>query len=403
MPDGRIGVRFHLRVAAVGAALLLAGCATSPSGTGTFTLPPLPDGPDHLALEQVTTGLDQPIGIAAAGDGSGRLFVQEQAGVIRVIAGGTLQAGAFLDISDRVLSGGERGLLGLAFDPGFASNGRFYVDYTRKPDGATVVSRFTAAGGAADPTTEQVLLTVAQPYANHNGGQLAFGRDGYLYIGLGDGGSEGDPMGNGQSTRTLLGKILRIDVDGPPDPGKAYGVPATNPFATGGIRPGAGLPEIWAFGLRNPWRFSFDRRLGDLYIGDVGQNQYEEIDRQPADASGGENYGWNVMEGRHCVAQTCDQRPYVMPIAEYDHSKGNCAVVGGYVYRGTLQPDLVGVYVFGDDCSGELYTLQVDEGTSTPKPVLASGARISSFGEGDDGEIYLADLAAGTIYRVVVG
>jgi glucose/arabinose dehydrogenase len=389
-------------IAAIGALLLGACAAPAPSG-GTFTLPPLPDGPDALALERVATGLDQPIGIVAAGDGSGRLFVQEAAGVIRVISGGALGAAPFLDIRDRVLAGGERGLLGLAFDPAFAKNGRLYVDYTRRPDGATVLSRFTASGGGADPASEQILLTVAQPYANHNGGQLAFGRDGYLYIGLGDGGSEGDPLGNAQNTRSLLGKILRIDVNGPKAPGKAYGIPDANPFAAGGTSPGAGLPEIWAYGLRNPWRFSFDRRLGDLYIGDVGQNRYEEIDRQPADSTGGENYGWNIMEGRHCVAQTCDQRPYVMPIAEYDHSKGNCAVVGGYVYRGTLQPSLVGVYVFGDDCSGELFTLQVDEGTSTPKPVLASGARISSFGEGDDGEIYLADLASGTIYRVVVG
>jgi glucose/arabinose dehydrogenase len=400
----------HRLLAFLMAVSMLAACAgPAPSGGPSAgssgaagALLPLPDGPDRLALEPLASGLAQPIGIVAAGDGSGRLYVQEQAGRIRVIAGGSLQPGAFLDIRDRVQGGGEQGLLGLAFDPRFAANGRFYVDYTRRPDGATVISRFTATGATVDPASEQVLLTVAQPYANHNGGQLAFGRDGFLYIGLGDGGSEGDPARNGQNTRVLLGKILRIDVSGPVAPGKSYGIPLDNPFAAGGIRPGQGLPEIWAYGLRNPWRFSFDRRLGDLYIGDVGWNRYEEIDRQPADSSGGENYGWNVMEGRHCSAATCDQRPYVMPIAEYDHSKG-CAVTGGYVYRGTRQPSLVGVYIFGDYCSGELFTLQVDEGTSTPKPVLASGARISSFGQGEDGEIYLADMAGGRIFRVVVG
>jgi len=199
----------------------------------------------------------------------------------------------------------------------------------------------------------------------------------------------------------LLGKILRLDVDAQPAPGKAYAIPADNPFANGGARPGEGAPEIWAYGLRNPWRFSFDPRAGDLYIGDVGQGSWEEIDRQPSDAPGGENYGWNVMEGRHCYQSGCEQAPYVKPIAEYSHDLG-CSVTGGEVYRGEAQPELVGIYVFGDYCSGRIFTLQVDEGTVTPKVVLESGLGITSFGTGEDGEIYVADVRGGAIYRVTV-
>jgi glucose/arabinose dehydrogenase len=369
---------------------------------GGSTNPPLPTGPDHLALVPVASGLDHPLGITRAGDGSGRLFVNEQGGTVRVVEpDGSLRADPFVDLSDRVLSGGERGLLGLAFHPGFPASGRVYVDYTRKPDGATVVSELTATTEAADPASERILLVISQPFSNHNGGQLAFGPDGDLYIGMGDGGSGGDPLGNGQNTNVLLGKILRIDIDAPPAGGKAYAIPADNPFAAGGRDPGGGAPEVWAYGLRNPWRFSFDPANGDLYIGDVGQSSWEEVDRQPGDSTGGENYGWNVMEGRHCYHSPCDQRPYVMPIAEYGHDAG-CAIAGGVVYRGSAQPSLDGVYVFGDYCSGTVFTLQVDEGTSTPKPVLDSGKQISAFGTGDDGEIYLADVGGGGIYRVVV-
>lgn len=350
----------------------------------------------------VAKGLNNPVSIANAGDGSGRLFVNEQPGVIRVVGpDGTLRQEPYLDIHDRVLSGGERGLLGLAFHPGFPARPRLFVDYTRALDGATVISEFHATAQRADPASERVLLVITQPFANHNGGQLAFGPDGYLYIGMGDGGSGGDPFGNGQNTRVLLGKILRIDVDAPPAPSKRYAIPPTNPFAPNGIRPGKGAPEVWSYGLRNPWRFSFDRANGDLYVGDVGQGSWEEIDRQPGDSRGGENYGWNVMEGRHCYRSACDQRPYVKPIAEYGHDQG-CAVIGGYVYRGTLQPALRGVYVFGDDCSGIVFTLQVDEGTTTPKFVLDSAKQISSFGVGENSEIYLADLGGGAIYRVLV-
>jgi glucose/arabinose dehydrogenase len=371
---------------------------SAPGSTGAT---PAPGGPDHLRLLPVAKGLSNPVSITNASDGSGRLFVNEQAGSIRVVGSdGALRPEPYLDIHKRVLSGGERGFLGLAFHPGFPGRSRLFVDYTRTPDGATVISEFHATPQRADPASERILLVIAQPFANHNGGQLAFGPDGYLYIGMGDGGSGGDPFGNGQNTNVLLGKILRIDVDSAAAPGKAYAIPPSNPFAPNGIHPGEGAPEVWSYGLRNPWRFSFDTADGDMYIGDVGQGSWEEIDRQPGDSRGGENYGWNVMEGRHCYRDTCDQRPYVKPIAEYGHDQG-CAVIGGYVYRGTLQPALRGVYVFGDACSGVVFTLQVDEGTATPKFVLDSGKQISSFGLGENGELYLADLGGGAIYRVL--
>jgi glucose/arabinose dehydrogenase len=375
----------------------------SPSPTAGSTVPPLQSGPDRLRLELVTAGLVEPIGITNAGDGSGRLHVNERGGRIMVIeADGSLRAEPFVDLSSRVLAGAERGLLGLAFHPDFEQNGRLFVHYSRARDGATVVSELQASAdrATADPT-ERVLLTHAQPFANHNGGQLAFGPDGYLYIGLGDGGSGGDPLGNAQNPNVLLGKILRLDVDAPVAANRAYALPPDNPYGPDGTSPGGGLPEIWAIGLRNPWRFSFDLRLGDLYIGDVGQSGWEEIDRQPADSTGGENYGWNVMEGRHCYLDDCDQTGYVKPIAEYPTSSG-CAVTGGYVYRGAGQPELQGVYVFADYCSGIVYTLQVDEGTITPKPVLESGLNVSAFGEDEEGELYLADLVGGGIYRVLV-
>jgi glucose/arabinose dehydrogenase len=374
----------------------------SPSSTATGTPTVKPGDPDALRLEPFTKGLDSPINVTNAGDGSGRLFVNEQAGVIRVLGpDGALRGQPFLDIRARVLSGGERGLLGLAFHPRFPEDPRIFVDYTRVPDGATVIAEYRATAERADPASQRVLLLIPQPFANHNGGQLSFGPDGFLYIGMGDGGSGGDPFGNGQNPRALLGKLLRIDVDSAPASGKAYAIPGDNPFAAGGVRPGAGAPEVWAFGLRNPWRFSFDAANRDLYIGDVGQAAWEEIDRQPGGSRGGENYGWNVMEGDHCFRSGCDERPYVKPIAEYGHAQG-CAVIGGYVYRGKQQPILSGVYVFADDCSGIVFTLQVDTGRIAPKVVLDSGQSISSFGVGENGEIYAADLGGG-IWRVIAG
>ncbi|HET6745884.1 MAG TPA: PQQ-dependent sugar dehydrogenase [Candidatus Limnocylindria bacterium] len=377
-----------------------AGTPTPPAPTPD----PLPTGPDRLRLEPVADGLVEPIGITSAGDGSGRLFVNERGGRIRVIGpGGNLRADPFVDLSNRLVAGAERGLLGVTFHPDFETNRRLFVHYSRAGDGATVVSelRATADLASADPGSERILLTVTQPFANHNGGQIAFGPDGYLYIGLGDGGSGGDPLGNGQNPNVLLGKILRIDVDGEPQGRRAYALPPDNPYGVDGADPGAGLPEIWALGLRNPWRFSFDPEGGDLYIGDVGQRGYEEIDRQPGDSDGGENYGWNVMEGRHCYTGDCDQTGFVKPIAEYRHELG-CSVTGGYVYRGSAQPELHGTYVFADYCSGFLFTLQVDAGTVTPKLVLESGLSVSSFGTDEDGEIYVADLSGGGIHHVLV-
>jgi glucose/arabinose dehydrogenase len=369
----------------------------SPSLTQSF-------GPlDGIRLEATVSGLLDPIGITNADDGSGRLFVNERGGRIRVVnPDGTLRAADFVDLSDRVVAGGEQGLLGLAFHPDFAASRRLFVHYSRAGDGATVVSELTASTdrSTASAASERILLIVDQPFANHNGGQIAFGPDGYLYVGLGDGGSGGDPLGNGQSRQTLLGKILRIDVDASPAPGRQYAIPDTNPYAAGGIAPGAGLPEIWAYGLRNPWRFSFDRDTGDLYIGDVGQNAWEEIDRQPADSGGGDNYGWNAYEGSHCFSD-CEGVTAVGPITEYGHGDGKCSVTGGYVYRGTLQPNMEGRYLFGDYCSGTVFTLPA-EGL-TARPLADTGLQISSFGEGEDGEIYVVDLAGGGLYRVLAG
>ena len=383
-----------------------AAASASPEPSASIrgsTNPPLATGPDALALEPVVQGLDAPTGIVAPGDGSGQLHVLEQPGRIRVIErDGSLRAEPFVDLRSRILTGFERGLLGLAFHPDYARNRRLFVHYSRAGDGATVVSELRAAddGRTADPASERRLLLVTQPFANHNGGQLAFGPEGYLYIGLGDGGSGGDPYGNGQNTNVLLGKILRLDVDADPVAGRAYAIPDDNPFGPGGVRPGGGAPEIWAYGLRNPWQFSFDPEEGALYIGDVGQGRWEEVNRQPADSRGGENYGWAVMEGRHCFVDGCDQAPYVKPIAEYSHDLG-CSITGGHVYRGSRQPELVGIYVFGDYCSGRVFTLHVDEGTVHPKVVLESGLSITAFGVGEDGEIYLAH-AGGSIHRLVV-
>lgn len=354
----------------------------------------------HVGLTTVVTGLQAPVGVVDSGDGSGRLFVVEQGGRIRIVRDGRLVDVPFLDIADRISAGGERGLLGLAFHPGFPRDRRFFVDYT-DTDGNTVVASFTvptATADQADPGSEQVLLHIDQPYPNHNGGQLAFGSDGMLYVGMGDGGGGGDPNGNGQRTDTLLGKILRIDVDHR-TADRPYAIPADNPFATGG-----GMPEIWALGLRNPWRFSFDTETHDLWIGDVGQGQWEEIDHQRAGTGAGANYGWNVMEGDHCYAtgQQCDPSRFVAPVAEYGHDVG-CAVTGGYVGRGSAPGDaaLRGVYVFGDYCSGRIWGLDATgPAGARPTLLLESGRQISSFGQDATGALYLTDLAQGGLFRL---
>jgi glucose/arabinose dehydrogenase len=350
----------------------------------------LPD-PAGFTWRPVVSDLSSPVGLAHAGDGSGRLFVLEQAGTIRVIQDGALLPEPFLNIIDRVGSqGNEQGLLGLAFHPQYSQNGYFYVNYTDK-NGDTVIARFQVSPGKpnqADPASEKQLLTVDQPYPNHNGGAVTFGPDGYLYLGLGDGGSAGDPQGNAQSFDTLLGKILRIDVNG----GDPYAIPADNPFANGG-----GRPEIWAYGLRNPWRIAFDRQTGDLYIADVGQNQYEEIDFVRAGSSGRLNFGWNFFEASHPYkGQPLANEVFIAPVAEYSHSQG-CSVTGGEVYRGQHLSQWQGVYLYSDFCTGNVWGLLRDgQGTWQNALLFSNVGQVTSFGLDEAGEIYLVDRS-GTI------
>ncbi|MCB8987684.1 MAG: PQQ-dependent sugar dehydrogenase [Ardenticatenaceae bacterium] len=346
----------------------------------------------------VTEGLDEPLYLTNAGDE--RLFVVEKGGTIRIVQDGRLLPEPFLDIRDRVNArSSERGLLSVAFHPDYAQNGRFFVNYTNRA-GDTAVSAFqvTADPNRADAASEQNLLTVAQPFPNHNGGQLQFGPDGYLYAGMGDGGSGGDPQGNGQNPATLLGALLRLDVDQAAN-GAAYGIPADNPFTNDSSR----RPEVWAFGLRNPWRFSFDRATDDLLLADVGQNQWEEVNFLPAGSQGGRNFGWNIMEGAHCYGSAnCDQTGLTLPVYDYQHENGRCSVTGGYVYRGQQFPALTGNFFFADYCSGEIWSAVVGmetDGRWTANRVLSTPSRIASFGEDVHGELYVVDITSG-IYQI---
>ena len=350
-----------------------------------------------LTLEPVVSGLSDPLAVTHAGDGSGRIFVAEQAGRIRIVRDGALVEEAFLDISDRISAGGERGLLGLAFHPD-STAATFFVNYT-DPNGDTRISSFAvdpANQDRADPESEVRLVSIGQPYANHNGGALAFGPEGFLYIATGDGGSGGDPHGYGQSLETLLGKILRIDVN-QPQGNNAYAIPVDNPF----VGEASALPEIFAFGMRNPWRMSFDRANGDLWIGDVGQGAWEEIDVVRAGTSG-QNFGWNLMEGANCFrpADGCEEASLVLPVTEYSRDLGS-TVIGGVVYRGSEQAALVGGYVFADFASGNVWLIDAAlDGPTEPVLALESDATISSFGEDEEGEVYATDLAAGELLRV---
>lgn len=347
----------------------------------------------RIETRPVLDGFESPVGVTHAGDDSGRLFVIEQVGRIQVIEGE--RAETFLDIGDRLVSGGEQGLLGLAFHPRYEANKRFYVNYTDL-DGDTVVSEFESTEDGGDPSSERVLLRIDQPFENHNGGHLAFGPDGYLYIATGDGGSAGDPENNGQRLDTHLGKLLRIDVDS--RAAGQYGIPKDNPFTDD---PDA-RPEIWAYGLRNPWRFSFDRETDELWIGDVGQSATEEIDREPAGSRGGRNYGWRLVEGNDCYEDDCDPSRFVPPVATYSHELG-CSVTGGYVYRGDAYPALRGAYIAGDYCSGYIWALPANvNGVEDPEPALATDLSISSFGEDEAGEIYLTDGATGSLHQIVL-
>jgi glucose/arabinose dehydrogenase len=352
-----------------------------------------------VTLETVVDGLEAPLAVVNAGDSSGRLFIGQQGGQIRIVRDGRLIAEPFLDIADRITSGGERGLLGVAFHPDFPADPRLFVDYT-DDQGDTRVSSFrvdAASPDRVDPSTEQRLLFVDQPFANHNGGALAFGPDGFLVVALGDGGGGGDPQGNGQNPRSLLGKILRIDVNGT-TPDRAYGIPTDNPFASG---QDGNAPEVWLTGLRNPWRLSFDRATGDLWIGDVGQNQWEEIDVQRAGAIGGTNFGWNRAEGNHCFRGACDAAALTAPITEYGHEDG-CTVIGGHVYRGSAQTALSGGYVFGDYCTGRLWAIDpAGDAFLAPTVVGEMGGGLSAFGEDEAGELYATDIRGGRLLRVV--
>jgi len=376
-------------------------CAGVPSVPGT-----------SLTTVQIVSGLDALTFLGAPPLDPTRLFIVEQAGRVRVVKNGTLLADPFIDLTDRVLSGGERGLLSIAFHPHYASNGRFFLYYTNL-DGNLVIARYETDPNAdtADSTTEKILLTIPHPgEANHNGGQLEFGPDGFLWIGTGDGGGEGDPGGNAQNSAAFLGKLLRVDadVDTPP----YYSVPPSNPFARG-VR-----PEVWAKGFRNPWRFSFDRETHDLYIGDVGQDTWEEVDVQPAASMGGENYGWNVLEATHCYppGATCSTAGFTLPVVEYPHDlngvedANGCAIAGGYAYRGCRMPDLRGTYFYGDFCTAFVRTFKgvsggvaQNEADLTAELAPDGGStidNITSFGEDARGELYIVSQS-GNVFAIV--
>ena len=351
--------------------------------------PPPPDAatfpnPDNYTWQLVVSGLQRPVDLQP--DGSGRLFVIEKAGRIRIIENGQLIETPFLNIEDRVNSdGNEQGLLGLAFHPKYVQNGYFFVNYTGN-GGDTFISRFQVSGdpNLANPSSDVNLLRVNQPFPNHNGGTLQFGPEGYLYAGLGDGGAANDPFGNGQKTDTLLGKILRLDVDSV----EPYAIPADNPFGN----------EIWAYGLRNPWRISFDSLTGDLYIGDVGQNTYEEIDYLPVGSPGGTNFGWDFREGLH-EFEGKTPASLTDPIAEYSHGDGGCSVTGGYVYRGSM-PEWTGVYLYGDYCTGFVWGLIKSSSGWQIQRLFDTDFNITSFGQDEVGEVYLVGDGGG-VYKLV--
>ena len=380
---------------------LLAKACTNPEGNTDIPA---------IKLTRIAEGLEDPVAITHANDGSDRLFVLEQEGLVRVIERQQLLPKPFLDIRDRVISGGETGLLGIAFHPQFKHNGRFFLDYTTEQQGlTTVIAEFQVdANGIARENSERILLTVKQPWENHNGGHLAFGPDGYLYIALGDGGLRNDPQDNGQNRTTLLGSILRIDVDHPAG-GWPYGIPADNPF----VNQQDLRREIWAYGLRNPWRFSFDRATGELYVADVGQNAVEEINV----VEKGKNYGWRIMEGPICtpgVNKQCNKSGLTLPIYSYTHDTGR-AITGGYVYRGNRIPTLCGTYIYGDFVNQAIWGLRYTNGKVIKHKTLFEAKSllrlivdyfdddallISTFGEDEAGEIYVAAYQSGRIYRI---
>lgn len=380
----------------------LSACDGSGSGGGgAVPLPPPPS--NSLRLQPVTTVLTSPVFMTAAPADSTRYFVVEQGGLIRILNSfdGVPRANPFLSVQNLISTGGERGLLGMAFDPNYGTNRRFYIFYTNS-SGNLVIARYlvsTSNPDLADTSSAVILKTITHPNSNHNGGMLAFGPDGCLYAGTGDGGGSGDPDGNGQNPSTLLGKILRLDPTS--NTGDACTNNVTNPFASGG-----GLPEVWSLGLRNPWRFSFDRLTGALYIGDVGQDRREEVDVVlGANAGRGLNFGWNIMEGFLCFnpPSGCNTSGLTLPILDYTHDNGACSVTGGYVYRGTLIPSVAGTYFYADFCAGFVRSFQLQNGALGPQtvwPLLSPGGQITSFGEDAQGELYIVTQGGG-LFRIV--
>lgn len=388
--------------------------ATAADATQPPDAPPLvpsctPSASENLALEVVAEDLLNPVYVTSPPNDP-RLFIIEQPGRIRIIKDGVLLDTPFLEIGSLVRADGkEQGLLGLAFHPDFAQNGRFFIDYTtEETNGGTRIAEYAVSADNPDvaDTTEKKLIDVPQPATNHNGGMLAFGPKGYLFISLGDGGGGNNQYCTAQNTGDLLGGLLRIDVDS----ASPYGIPADNPFADGD----GGEPEIWDIGLRNPWRFTFDRETGDMYIGDVGQGSWEEVDFEPANSPGGVNYGWNAMEGTHCFAGGCDEdKPacndpsLTLPIHEYDQRDSDlCSMTGGYVYRGSCLTAFVGAYFFADYCLGNVWTLRVKDGAATEVTERTADFDIglgglASFGEDATGELYIVRREAGTVYRIV--
>ena len=384
--------RFSLRTLWLPVALTV-GCG---SGDAAGLGPP--DGAVPVGLQEVASGLSFPLALTAP-PGDARLFIIEKGGGVRVVREGVLLPTPFLDLSGRVATGGEQGLLDVAFDPAYATTGRFIVHYT-DVNGNTTVSSFRVADGdpdRADPASETVLLTAEQPFDNHNGGRIQFGPDGMLYIGLGDGGAGGDPGGRGQGMTELLGDIVRVDVTA----GTSYTIPADNPF----VGRTDARPEIWSVGLRNPWRFDFDPATGDLYIADVGQNAWEEVNVATAaeGAGRGGNFGWNVMEGRHCFADaSCNPSSFTLPVLEYSHAEG-CSISGGYVYRGAAIPELQGHYFYADYCQGWVRSFRMQDGQATDQrqwPTLAPGGGIPGFGRDAAGELYVLSVE-GRVFRIV--
>ena len=390
--------RFALTALTVALVACPSGINPSPPPSPPSPPSPPPSGGLSLGTQQLASGFDQPLFVTSA-PGASELYVVEKSGKVEIIEGAGPRSTAFLNVSSKLSTSGEQGLLSIAFHPNYASNSFVYAFYSRS-DGNSVISRFTANRSAktVDAATEKVLLVIdrVQSRDNHNGGQLQFGPDGDLYISAGDGGSQDDPDGNGQNKNVLNGKILRIDVR---DDG-SYAIPNGNPYKSGG-----GRAEIWAYGLRNPWRFSFDRSTGDLWIGDVGGSVAEEVDFQARNASdaAGRNYGWHVMEGTGCISSGCDKSGKTLPVYTYSHTNSNCAITGGYVYRGTQYAAMQGRYFMGDYCTGTIWSVSPNGSGGWSTKIELSGAvpNLSGFGEGPDGSLYATNLAGGKVYKLI--